>query len=493
MQLGNFFTEIWHQIPFTTLFLAVGYLVAFVFSVIVISENRSPTKTMAYLLIFFLLPVVGIVIYYVFGENYRKKKLYGLKALEDEKLQRRINNYVYQLTEENLKDNSEELKDYERLVRLLTYEGRFPLTDNNKVSLLINGEEKFPALFEALEKATHHIHLEYYIIEEGHVVDRLFEILIRKAQQGVQVRLIYDDFGCSLSKKFLKQIKEAGIQAIPFYKIHVPLLSNRQNYRDHRKIVVIDGLVGFVGGINLSDKYLNVGTNNELFWRDTHLKIEGESVRSLQLFFALNWSFCCEEELFFQREYFPDHELVGKQMVQTAVSGPDSDRASIMLSYLSAINNAKHCIYITTPYFIPNESIVNALKNAALSRLDVRLLVPGKSDSKFVNAASQSYYQELLECGVRIFRYQKGFVHAKTMVVDDLISMVGTANIDIRSFDLNFEVNAIVFDQDINTQLKQAFMNDLSLSREISTAYWHKRRWFKHFFESLCRLLSPIL
>ncbi|POY39416.1 cardiolipin synthase [Solitalea longa] len=493
MHLSNLFTETWHQIPFTTLLLALGYIIAFFFSVIIISENRSPSKTIAYLLIFFLLPGIGILIYYAFGENYRKKKLYRLKAHEDEKLQRRINNYVYKLSEDNLLEYSEKLKDYERLIRLLTYEGRLPLTDNNKITLLINGEEKFPSLFDALENARHHIHLEYYIIEEGLVVDQLFEILIRKVQEGVLVRLIYDDFGCSLSKKFLRRVKEAGIQAVPFYKINIPLFSNRQNYRDHRKIVVVDGLVGFVGGINLSDKYVNVGIENELFWRDTHLKIEGEAVRSLQLFFALNWSFCCEEELFFQHEYFPDVKAVGDQMAQIAVSGPDSDQANIMLSYLSAINNAKKSIYITSPYFIPNESIVNALKNAALSKLDVRLLVPGRSDSKFVGAASQSYYEELLECGVRIFRYRKGFVHAKTMVVDDLISMVGTANMDIRSFELNFEVNAIVFDEAINQQLKQAFLNDLAESREISPAYWLKRRWFKHFFESLCRLLSPIL
>ncbi|UKJ08382.1 cardiolipin synthase [Solitalea lacus] len=493
MHFKDLFVNVSETLSFTTILLGVGYLAAFIVSVLVISENRSPAKTLAYLLLFFLLPFLGIIIYYVFGENYRKKKLYRLKALEDEKLQKRLNAYVYQRSEEKLKENELQLKDYEKLVRLLTYEGRFPLTDNNHVQILINGEEKFPVLFDALENAKHHIHIEYYIIEEGFIVDRLFDILFKKAAEGVEIRLIYDDFGCSLSKKFLKKIAEANIRAVPFYKIHIPFLSNRQNYRDHRKIVVIDGEVGFVGGINLSDKYQNEGMNNELFWRDTHLKIEGEAVRSLQLFFALNWSFCTDEGLFFQNEYFPKYEHAGDKKVQIAVSGPDSDHASIMLSYLSAISSARKCVYLTTPYFIPNESILNALKNAALSRLDVKLLVPGISDSRFVNAASQSYYEELLECGVRIFRYKKGFVHAKTMIVDDVISMVGTANMDIRSFDLNFEVNAVVFDEEINQQLKQVFLEDLHQSREISTAYWHRRRWFKHFFESMCRLLSPIL
>lgn len=481
------------EFSIATALLIVAYLAAFFVSVLVISENRSPSKTLAYLLLFFLLPYLGIIIYYVFGENYRKKKLYKLKAREDKKLQKQINSYVYKLTERNLKENANELEDYEKLVRLLTYDGRLPLTSNNNVSLLINGDEKFEALFKALEEAEHHIHLEYYIVEEGVVVDRLFEILERKVQEGVEIRFIYDDFGSSLSRKFLKRVVAAGIQALPFYKIHIPILSNRQNYRDHRKIVVIDGRVGFVGGINLSDKYHNNGSNNKLFWRDTHLQIKGDAVTELQLVFALNWSFCSGEDIFFKPGYFPNYKASANQMAQIVVSGPDSDRASIMLSYLSAINQAKSCIYITTPYFIPNESIMNALKNAALSKLDVRLLVPGISDSRFVNAASQSYYEELLECGVRVFRYQKGFVHAKTMVIDDLISMVGTANMDIRSFDLNFEVNAIVFDGKINNQLKEAFMEDLSHSREITTAYWQKRRRLKHFYESLCRLLSPIL
>ncbi|MND94113.1 cardiolipin synthase [Solitalea canadensis] len=481
------------EFSIATFILGIAYLAAFFVSVLVISENRNPSKTLAYLLLFFLLPYIGILIYYAFGENYRKKKLYRLKAREDKKLQKQINNYVYKLSEDNLRENANELQHYERLVRLLTYDGRLPLTSNNKVSLLINGDEKFDALFRSLEEARHHIHLEYYIVEEGLIVDKLFAILERKASEGIEIRFIYDDFGCSLSRKFLKRITNAGIKAIPFYKIHIPFLSNRQNYRDHRKIAVIDGRVGFVGGINISDKYQNNGTNNKLFWRDTHLKIKGDAVTELQLVFALNWSFCSGEDLFFKSVYFPNYKASAEQMVQIAVSGPDSDRASIMLSYLSAINQAKSCIYITTPYFIPNESIVNALKNAALSKLDVRLLVPGISDSRFVNAASQSYYEELLECGVRVFRYQKGFVHAKTMVIDDLISMVGTANMDIRSFDLNFEVNAIVFDEQINHQLKMAFIEDLSHSKEITTAYWQKRRRLKHFYESLCRLLSPVL
>jgi cardiolipin synthase len=336
--------------------------------------------------------------------------------------------------------------------------------------------------------------MEYYIFEEGRIADHLKEILIRKRREGVEIRIIYDDFGSDLGNDYLDSLRNTGIMIIPFFKVYFHLLANRNNYRDHRKIIIIDGTIAFTGGINISDRYYNEpAPSSQIFWRDTHLKIEGDSVKLLQYLFYLNWNFCSDEVLEVDMMYFPDYHGIGKQLVQIAYSGPDSDRASIMLSYFTAINNARDYLYITTPYFIPNESILNALKQAALSKVDVRLLVPGISDSRLVNAAAQSYYEELLEVGVRIYLYKKGFTHSKIVIADNSLSMVGTANMDIRSFDLNFEVNAVVFDVDIHQQLKNAFMADLEDSVEINLDKWRNRPRTRKMIESGCRLASALL
>jgi cardiolipin synthase len=476
-----------------SIILGISYAVSIVFSMVIVSQNRTPSKTLAYLLLFFSLPVLGLIIYFVAGENYRKNKLYKKKFLLDNAQFSRYAAHLIRLSEDLLKSHIGQLRGSEYIARLILNDSRLPLSINNKVTLLINGEQKFDKLFEELEKARHHIHIEYYIIEEGIIANRLKEVLIRKARQGVQVKLIYDDFGTSLKNRYLKELRTNGIKAFPFYRILFPFVSNRHNYRDHRKMVVIDGCKAFTGGINISDRYSNLVTGNKFFWRDTHLFIEGDAVKPLQYLFFLNWNFCSDEEIPASLDYFPEYPALPGQMVQIIQSGPDSDRASIMLSYFSAIVNAKDYVYITTPYFIPNESLYNALKAAALSKVDVRLLVPGVSDSRFVNLAAHSYYEELLEAGVKIYFYQKGFVHAKTMVSDHNLSMVGSANMDIRSFDLNFELNAVVYDQAVHDQLKAVFLQDIENSTEIKLHEWRNRSRMKKMSESICRLFSAVM
>ena len=491
---GYFLISSWLAMNITTIILVTGYCLAIIMSVVVISENRNPSKTLAYLLMFFAIPYLGILVYFVFGENYRKNKLYKKKWLTDEASAERFGNYMVRLSEEVLSEHMDTIEGNAQLVRLLVYDSKLPLSVNNCVRVLHNGEEKFPAVFKAMEDAKHHIHIEYYIFEEGHIAEKLREILIRKSREGVIVRVIYDDFGSSLGRDYINSLRAAGVQIHPFFKVYFHLLANRNNYRDHRKIIIVDGIIAFTGGINISDKYYNAPVaNGNIFWRDTHLRLEGDCVKLFQYLFFLNWNFCCDDKIDITMGFFPDYDCKGNQLVQVAYSGPDSDRASIMLSYFAAINNSREYVYITTPYFIPNESILNALKKAALSKVDVRIIVPGLSDSRFVNAAAQSYYEELLEVGVRVYLYKKGFIHSKTVIADHSLSMVGTANMDIRSFDLNFEVNAVVFDTAVHRELKKAFMADLADSVEINLEQWRSRPRLRRMFESSCRLLSALL
>ena len=319
-------------------------------------------------------------------------------------------------------------------------------------------------------------------------------VFIEKAKEGVQVKFIYDDFGSpSIKKKIESRMKDAGVDVFPFSKVHFYLLANRINYRNHRKIVVIDGRTGFVGGINVSDKYINNG-KQKLYWRDTHLRIDGPGVFYLQYIFMTDWNFCCGKKLDPEVAFFNNcDDITEGALVQIAGSGPDSAEPSIMFSVLEAISLAKEEILITTPYFIPGESILNALRIAALGGVTVKLLVPGKCDSRVVNAASKANYNPLLQAGVEIYLYNKGFVHAKTLVADSKLSIIGTANMDHRSFELNFEVNAIIYDEAFSKKLRKAFIEDIQYATRLDAERWYKRSLLTQFPEKLARLLSPTL
>jgi cardiolipin synthase len=373
-----------------------------------------------------------------------------------------------------------------------------PLTPGNTARLLINGEEKFPAVMEALEEAKDHIHMEYYIYENDKIGQSIEEILIRKAKQGVSVKFIYDDFGSrGIRKNIAIRLRNAGVDVYPFYKIPFLRKVNHINYRNHRKIIVIDGKKAFVGGINVSDKYINEPTTaNKLFWRDTHLMLEGPGVFYLQYLFICDWNFCSGKALENSKHYFPDvyrNNPPGDKIIQIAASGPDSVNPTILYSLLYAVYQAQEEILITTPYFIPDQSLMDALIVAALAGVSVQLLVPEKSDSRLVQFAACSYYADLLAAGVKIFLYQDGFVHAKTLVVDRKIAFIGTANMDLRSFDLNFEVNAIVYDGELATSLANVFVADIKDAVLLEKTAWLNRSMGRIFLEKIARLVSPLL
>ncbi len=461
----------------------------------IIFETRSTNKTLAYLLFSFFIPVVGMLFYITFGINYWRKKRYDKKSVSDKEILEHIASSSQPYIETSLDVSHPAVQQNAELATMLVKDLSSPLTSGNKVSLLINGEEKFPNLLDAIRLAKDHIHLQYYIYECDKTGNSLIDALIEKAKEGVAVKFIYDDFGSpGIKKKTEEQMRAVGIEVFPFHKVHFYLLANRINYRNHRKIVVIDGCTGYVGGINVSDKYVNGNDPNKLFWRDTHLRLDGPAVYFLQYLFMSDWNFCCKATFEPMDRYFPAMQAAKKDnFVQISASGPDSAQPSVLYSILQSIYLAKEEILITTPYFIPGDSIIDALRIAALSGLKVKLLVPGVCDSKIVNAASKSNYGDLLEAGVEIFLYKKGFVHAKTLVTDSKLFIVGTANMDYRSFDLNFEVNAIVYDVEMACKMREIFFEDLQQSEQIDKEKWADRKWYTLFPERICRLFSPVL
>lgn len=452
----------------------------------IITDTTTPSKSLAYLLLVIIVPVVGIIFYLSVGLNYRKKKIYKQKINADSRsfLELNAKNFsdIFNITE---KSGENELKN-----RHLT-------TTNNRVEILINGEEKFPKVFETIRQARHHIHIEYYIYDNDHIGNQLAELLIQKQQEGVKVRFIYDDFGSSkIRKNIVKKLRNAGVEAVPFYKIKLIYLANRLNYRNHRKIIVVDGKIGFVGGINVSDKYINT-SEQKLYWRDTHLKIEGAAVLNLQYTFLTDWNFCAEQNIAFNEEYFPISYLknnrLGNIPIQIGTSGPDSDYPTILYSLIRLIANAKKEILITTPYFIPDKSLLDVLKIASITGVNVKLLIPKVSDSIIVNLTAQSYYDDLLDAGIEVYLYKKGFIHAKTMVCDGEIATVGTANLDNRSFDLNFEINAEVHNLDTAQKLRTIFYDDLNDAERLNPTTWKQRPKIKKIIEKVFNLFSSLM
>lgn len=464
----------------------------------IVYDTRSTFKTLAYLLLVVFVPVIGIIFYFSFGINYRKRKMYTKKLVQDEHLREKLRSDILQSSKQTFDQSTPEVQSSKELAVLLFRDIMSPLTADNEVKVLINGENKFPEVLDAMRRAKNHIHIEYYIYEDDEIGRAIEQVLVQKAREGITVRFIYDDFGSrSIRKKMVSRLKAADVHAFPFSKIIFLALANRLNFRNHRKIIVIDGSTAFVGGINVSDRYINkTGGTKNIFWRDTHLKIDGPGVQYLQYLFLGDWNFCAKDTLQPTKMFFPAPSSLsakGNKVVQITASGPDSDMPTILFSMLQAIHLATEEILITTPYFIPGESLLDALIIAALSGISVKLLVPGISDSRIVNAAARSYYNDLLAAGVEIYLYQKGFVHAKTLVSDRKLAIVGTANMDYRSFDLNFEVNAIVYNSETAGELSDIFYEDIKDAQQVDISAWNRRSKYRQLFERTARLVSPLL
>ncbi len=465
---------------------------SFFIAVVIFLESKNSSKTVAWLLILFIFPVVGFILYIFLGQNIRKKYKFRKKKYED-----------FQPMSDNVDLQKKLIQDLSvfkngrsnvrnRLISLLLRNSDSPFTINNKVEVLTNGKATFKSIIEELKKATDHIHLEYFIIRNDNISNEIKEILIEKAQNGVEVRLIYDSVGCwRLSREYVKQLKNAGVQVHQFFPVFMPVLSRELNYRNHRKIIVIDGKIGFLGGLNIGDEYL--GYDPKLgFWRDTHLKIEGEGVYSLQNVFLMDWRFVTKEQIS-SPKYYPKLIHYGEELIQITSSGPDSDWKSIMQAYFTMISNAEDKIWITTPYLVPGESINTALMVAALSGVDVRIIIPDRPDHLLVYWASRGNIEDLLRAGVKVYSYVKGFIHSKVLLVDGIAATVGSANLDIRSLEINFEVNSFIYEENVIKRLEYDFERDLKNSKEILLEEYTKRSIFDKFKESIGVLFSPLV
>ena len=484
--LDKVFTSIesWIWIPLVIIYLGV--------IITILLENRNVNKSFSYIFLLVFFPIIGLVVFYFFGRDYRKR--YRLKLRET------LKHDSIQYLEEKLRDSNRRvlkhlnitLPGLSKAASMLSNSHNSLALAGNQVTLLVNGEEKFPAIFEAIKQAKHHIHIEYYILSYDDVGQQLLELLIKKSKEGVVVRVIADGVGSNRLKGLPQEFSKHSIEFKKFMPVTFTNLAS-PNYRNHRKILVVDGKIGFVGGLNMDDRYWNNG-KHQLFWRDTHLRIEGPAVNMLQLNFKLSWDYLSNESLPTTNPYFNyDFAHSTQAPITISSSGPISPRPSGMDSMVNLIHNARESIRISNPYFIPSDELKTALITAALAGKKVQLLLPGISDSKLVQYASNSYLQPLLKHGVEVYLYHKGFLHAKTMTIDDQLSMIGTLNTDIRSFYINFEITALVYDQPLTSQLNQVFAEDLNHSTRIDPDTWKNRSITTRLLESICRLFTPIL
>lgn len=457
----------------------------------ILLENRNPIKAMAYILLLIFVPLLGLIVYYYLGRDLRKRKRFTLKGTRDETLMLRYWENKRPEIEEMQVELRQLVASKQEVSAMLLNTMHSLLTKNNRAKVLINGEQKFPAVMEALRNATHHIHMEYYIFAVDSIGNEVLDILIEKLKAGVEVRFIYDDLGCDHMGPITKRLKEHGAEVYAFAPVLVDFYLNA-NYRDHRKIIVIDGKIGFTGGINMDERYINNG-HNEVYWRDTHLQLEGDVVNQLQLQFMMSYRYCSKETFPFAFPYFRRADFAANCFTDIVASGPDSQWPMAMQSILMAINVARRRIRISNPYFIPNEQLLSALQMAALAGKDVELLLPKRSDSFFVQHAAQSFIKPMLDAGVKIYFYEKGFIHAKTMIIDDNLAIVGTVNLDNRSFYLNFEIAIIMYDRLIVKDLLDAFEKDLEDATLITRRSWKNRSLFEKFIDAVCRLLTPLL
>ncbi len=473
--------------------ILILYMVSILFvCFMIVFEKRDPFKTLSWILVILLVPVVGIIFYFFFGRNFRKLKIFSKKNILDKEHLSSIASFQVNSLPERMALESEKVREKEHLIKLMLSNNKSALTEFNRIEILIDGTNTFPAMIKAIDSAERFINMEFYRFESDILGVKFCEALISKAKQGIKVRIIYDDVGSwNISNKLIRRMRANGIEIYSFMPVRFPWLTSKINFRNHRKILVIDGKTGFVGGLNIANKYL-LGLRDIGKWRDTHLQIAGEAVAAINSVFLVDWYFVSDVLLSEESNGQDTGKITDRCWIQVASSGPDSDWANIMQVYFSAIATARKSIYISTPYFSPDESVLNALKTTSLSGVDVRIILPGKSDSKVAYWNTRSYIDELLEAGIKVYLFNDGFNHSKYILVDDVFSSVGSANVDMRSFDLNFEIAALIYDEDFAARLLEVFHSDLSRSTLVDLADWNRRHRRAKIKESLSRVLGPL-
>ncbi len=459
---------------------------------IVFVERRNPTVALAWVAVLLLFPYAGFVLYLLFGRHIYSERRFRLKGQDDRRVQSLVDRQEHALDQDRVAFADPAIEGFRPLMRLLLAEDRAVIWTGNRVGYESQGKAHFAAMLEAIACARDHVHMEYFAIDDDDLGRRFIEALAAKAREGVAIRFVYDDIGSRWTgRRFFRPLTDAGGQVVPFFPGYFGPINLRINFRNHRKILVVDGTVGFIGGFNIGLPYIGEGPLG--FWRDAHLRIEGPAVRSLQARFLMDWNHAAHEELGFGEGFFPEAPPVGDVVCQVASSGPDTPKMTIKEGFLKMIGSAAKTIEITTPYFVPDDSVLDALRVAAVSGVQVRIMIPSRPDHPFVYWATLSYIGSLLDAGVRAYTYDRGFLHAKTCVVDGEVCTVGTANWDVRSFKLNFETNAFVYDRDVSGEVRDAFERDLAFCTEVTPDLYARRGRIVRTKESISRLLSPLL
>lgn len=455
---------------------------------VVVSENRNPVKTLAWITVLLLLPLVGIVLYIFFGRSLKhirmisRKKRRKLTRRDDIKHLMQSSGVAYN----NLPDS------WQQMVKLVNSVQGSPYLPNNEVQIFTNGKDKFEAFKHDLLDAKRYIHIQYYIIENDKIGNEIGDILKEKVKEGVSVRVLYDHVGSfHFDMSFFKKLRKAGIDVQPFMKITFPEFANRINWRNHRKIVVIDGKIGYIGGMNIADRYVD-GCKLGV-WRDTHLRVTGDVVAALQVSFAIDWNFMKRELLEETIENIDASSITSPVPIQMVTSGPTSQWGNMAFVFQKAIDSAHKCVYIQTPYFLPSDSLLKSLQMAALSKVDVRLMIPRKPDSILLRYASYSYVKQCLDAGIKVYFYEPGMLHSKVIAIDDDFVTTGSTNFDFRSFEHNFESNLLIYSKDFNQRMQSIMHDDMLQSTRISLRAWRKRPLWQKAVESIVRLFGPLL
>ena len=466
-------------------FLAVYVVVIIMVMVRVLMDNRQPAKTMAWMLVLTFIPMLGIILYFFFGQTTRKERKIWQYSMD-------------QLTKHSMLEFVEQKRlhlpnEYRELINLFMNQNWVLPFKNNETEIYTSGYEFFPSLLMEIGKAEHHIHLDTFIIASDPLGQIVADALIDKARQGVEVRVIYDDVGSWKTKNsFFDRMRAEGIEVYAFMPVRFPIFTSKVNYRNHRKICVIDGEVGFIGGMNIANRY--VKGIKKLAWRDTHVKITGAAVYGLQRAFLVDWFFV-SRELITDYVYYPVSKVAeNNSLIQIVTSSPTSLWPEIEQGYVRVLTSAKQYVYMETPYFLPTDPILFAMRTAALSGVDVRLMIPYETDTKIVEWASRTYVLATVKAGVKVYLYKAGFNHSKLLVADDSIATIGSTNVDFRSFENDFEANAFFYDKKIALEVKDIFLKDQEecVSLEDVRNLTH-RSFLQRLWESIIRLLSPLL
>lgn len=466
----------------TYLFVALYSVTILGVVLVIITENRNPLKTLPWIIVLVLAPVVGVVFYFFFGQNLSKRRIISRR------MRKRI---TLQLAEPDASQRLEIPAKHKALARLLANTMHSVPLYGSRITPYTDGRTKLEALLAEIARARHHIHLQYYILCDDETGSRLRDALIAKAREGVKVRILYDDVGCSgVKRSFFDSMRREGIEVYAFLHVKFPLFTSKVNYRNHRKIAVIDGCVGFIGGMNIADRYIR-GTKWGV-WRDTHFRVEGSGAAGLQTSFLSDWSATTRQRIS-GAEYFPATKHFSKDIMQIVPSGPFGKWRALLQADSYAISNARQRIWIQTPYYLPSDVLNSALQVAALAGIDVRLMLPARSDTRAVDLASHSYLDDMMKAGVKILFYKPGFLHSKLLIIDDLLTVIGSANMDFRSFEHNFEINAFVYDADFTARMARIFAADAEHCHAVKPGEWFRRPRLRRLGESFMRIFAPLM